>query len=61
MPGASLAPPPTSSPRPAFPVQMPAAELSVLAATVDGAGQLWVVGQAGDEAPALWMLEPGDK
>jgi len=29
----------------------------VLDATVDAAGQLWLVAQAGDNPPALWVLE----
>jgi|GEM_PF-670427 len=35
----------------------PVAGLNVLDATVDAAGQLWLVAQAGDNPPALWVLE----
>lgn len=38
--------------------QSPAAELSVLDATTDAAGQLWLVARSGGDSPALWVLEP---
>ncbi|MBN2392792.1 MAG: hypothetical protein JXR84_18825 [Anaerolineae bacterium] len=37
--------------------QPPAAELNVWDATVDAAGQIWVVANAKDDSPALWILE----
>jgi hypothetical protein len=37
--------------------QPPAAELNVLAATVDASGRIWVVANAKEDSPALWVLE----
>ena len=37
--------------------QPPAAELNVLDATVDTAGRIWVIANAKDESPALWVWE----
>jgi len=37
--------------------QPPSTELNVLAATVDAAGRIWVIGNAKEDSPALWVLE----